>query len=270
MPGPTAAVVESPHKIIVCISFPMIGTRMSTDRQEFHHWTNIFVIFEPPKSTALQYTQSKWLFDASLERVACHLNLVLQGEREILDELRPFQFSSYLFSWRELENLVKRTHGGNLDIVTRAQIQALEFQTPIDHIPSQSSRTPLAPESVSAVMSSGSSRPHHNANPSREQQQSDYELALYLQNLDSTDSDRQLALDIALSLPDTFKCGICLEDVVDEDLALLEQCQHKFCRECLRNYVVSQIRDRRFPIVCPTCMKDRSVNSGSEFNFFSF
>lgn len=233
MPGPTAAVMESPYKVVVCISFPVIITRMSTAGQQLHQWANVFVIFEPPKSSASQYTQPKWLFDVSLERVACRLNLILQGEKE----LHLFRFSSYLFSWRDLENSVNRTptHGGNLNAGTRAQIQALE---PIDHIPSQpsSSRTLFIP-------ASGSSRSHHHdsANPSRKQQQSDYEIAFFLQNFDITDSDRQLALGIASRLPTMFKC-------------------------CLKNYVVSQIRDRRFPIVCPTCKKDRSANSGSEFS----
>ncbi|KAF9064890.1 hypothetical protein BDP27DRAFT_1229708 [Rhodocollybia butyracea] len=57
----------------------------------------------------------------------------------------------------------------------------------------------------------------------------------------------------------TFTCGVCLDVTPDEDLALVEKCQHQFCRECLQNYVLSKISDRRFPIVCPTCMSDKAL-----------
>ncbi|KAE9382455.1 hypothetical protein BT96DRAFT_772677, partial [Gymnopus androsaceus JB14] len=33
---------------------------------------------------------------------------------------------------------------------------------------------------------------------------------------------------------------------------------HQFCRECLQGYVLSKIKDRRFPIVCPICMNDKA------------
>ncbi|KIK58827.1 hypothetical protein GYMLUDRAFT_170497, partial [Collybiopsis luxurians FD-317 M1] len=54
----------------------------------------------------------------------------------------------------------------------------------------------------------------------------------------------------------TFTCGICFEVFPDEDIALVEKCSHKFCREYLQSYTLFKIHDRRFPIVCPTCMSD--------------
>ncbi|KAF9072302.1 hypothetical protein BDP27DRAFT_426350 [Rhodocollybia butyracea] len=49
-----------------------------------------------------------------------------------------------------------------------------------------------------------------------------------------------------------------MELTLNTDLAMVEYCEHKFCRECFLQYLLSKIRDRRFPIACPTCMSDKS------------
>lgn len=36
---------------------------------------------------------------------------------------------------------------------------------------------------------------------------------------------------------ETFTCAICLEDIPEELGILLEECQHKFCRFCLKNVI---------------------------------
>jgi hypothetical protein len=53
-----------------------------------------------------------------------------------------------------------------------------------------------------------------------------------------------------------FKCGICMDDVPDEDVAHVEECQHAYCRDCLRQHIVTKVKDHRFPITCPTCAAD--------------
>lgn len=56
-----------------------------------------------------------------------------------------------------------------------------------------------------------------------------------------------------------FHCGICLEDVLREDVAPVDICGHDFCRDCLRNYVVSKLSEHRFPINCPICASQSSA-----------
>ncbi|KAE9393084.1 hypothetical protein BT96DRAFT_924279, partial [Gymnopus androsaceus JB14] len=89
----------------------------------------------------------------------------------------------------------------------------------------------------------------------QEQQEHDYMIAIQQQQ-QYEDEASQLAL--AASAKVTFECGVCMETVIDEDLALVDNCQHQFCRECLQGYVLSKIKDRRFPIVCPICMNDKA------------
>ncbi|KAJ6556905.1 hypothetical protein B0H10DRAFT_1894687 [Mycena sp. CBHHK59/15] len=38
-----------------------------------------------------------------------------------------------------------------------------------------------------------------------------------------------------------------------EDVALVEPCQHRFCRSCMRIHVESRLDARQLPIYCPTC-----------------
>lgn len=55
--------------------------------------------------------------------------------------------------------------------------------------------------------------------------------------------------------PQTYKCSICMEEPrLDSGLAIRnEACNHIFCRECIRDYVVDQIQNRKFPLTCPDC-----------------
>ncbi|PCH33340.1 hypothetical protein WOLCODRAFT_14646 [Wolfiporia cocos MD-104 SS10] len=53
------------------------------------------------------------------------------------------------------------------------------------------------------------------------------------------------------------KCAICLDDFIEEEIAIFGYCGHQFCKECMRGYVISKINARCYPIVCPTCMTDR-------------
>lgn len=80
----------------------------------------------------------------------------------------------------------------------------------------------------------------------------------------------QAMLDAFNSLrisPEPYNCGVCLEKKTDDaDLAVVVGCKHKFCRECLREYVGQQVSDRKYPVLCPLCMvssaKDR-IPSGA-------
>lgn len=123
-----------------------------------------------------------------------------------------------------------------------------------EHVPHSFSSTSLDPD----------------YNPRELQEQHDYMTAIQQQRRyeDEARHLEQQRLSLAASAQVTFTCGVCMELVLDEDLAFIDKCQHQFCRECLQGYVLSKIQDRRFPIVCPTCMSDKAhPNPGSEIVF---
>ncbi|KAJ6525855.1 hypothetical protein B0H10DRAFT_2156894 [Mycena sp. CBHHK59/15] len=55
-----------------------------------------------------------------------------------------------------------------------------------------------------------------------------------------------------------FNCVVCMETHSLEDVALVEPCQHMFCRSCMRNHVQSRLEARQLPIYCPTCPTGRA------------
>jgi len=54
-----------------------------------------------------------------------------------------------------------------------------------------------------------------------------------------------------------FKCGVCLDEHPEDDVARLYQCLHAFCRDCMREYVRSKLAQHRFPISCPVCLVEK-------------
>jgi len=64
----------------------------------------------------------------------------------------------------------------------------------------------------------------------------------------------------------TFHCNVCLETYAVDDIVRVDLCEHAFCRECLRNYISSKLKDRHFPIFCPTCMTEESTQDHSAIN----
>ena len=55
-----------------------------------------------------------------------------------------------------------------------------------------------------------------------------------------------------------FDCGICLDEHPEDFVARVEQCQHAFCRNCIRDHIISWITDHRYPIFCPICMAGKA------------
>ncbi|TFK66840.1 hypothetical protein BDN72DRAFT_127511 [Pluteus cervinus] len=53
--------------------------------------------------------------------------------------------------------------------------------------------------------------------------------------------------------PKTFECRICFDEHVLDDIARVDGCDHVYCRECLRGYIVEGIKARKYPIRCPVC-----------------
>ncbi|KIO33623.1 hypothetical protein M407DRAFT_17584 [Tulasnella calospora MUT 4182] len=54
--------------------------------------------------------------------------------------------------------------------------------------------------------------------------------------------------------PLTFECNICFQTNREEDLALFDGCDHLFCRDCMKEYIETTVKDlKRYPILCPVC-----------------
>lgn len=74
-----------------------------------------------------------------------------------------------------------------------------------------------------------------------------------------TELENQLATEkeIHVAAHPTFECGICLDEHPEDSVARIPQCQHSFCRDCLRGYIQSKLEEHRFPIFCPMCIAGR-------------
>lgn len=64
----------------------------------------------------------------------------------------------------------------------------------------------------------------------------------------------------------SFECGICLEKFSEDAVARVDVCDHAFCRDCLRNYIISKANDHRYPIPCPICMTESSKEPCGEIS----
>lgn len=49
-------------------------------------------------------------------------------------------------------------------------------------------------------------------------------------------------------------CGVCKEDVSGPDAFLIPDCAHVFCKDCLKQWTITSIDGRRYPVLCPVCM----------------
>ncbi|KAH7105366.1 hypothetical protein BKA62DRAFT_386156 [Auriculariales sp. MPI-PUGE-AT-0066] len=65
-------------------------------------------------------------------------------------------------------------------------------------------------------------------------------------------------------VPQTFDCAVCMETFAQDHVSLVEDCSHVLCRQCMRQYIVSALRDKKFPIPCPLCQAAASGKSSRE------
>jgi len=105
------------------------------------------------------------------------------------------------------------------------------------------------------------SRPRGQFGHSLKQYHNDFKLAAQ-NKLGEFDED---VLDLCAQLEDwelvknaqrLFECGVCMEKQPEDYVALLHPCGHKFCRDCIRNYVGAKLEEHCFPIFCPVCMAE--------------
>ncbi|KAL1748221.1 hypothetical protein HDZ31DRAFT_30262 [Schizophyllum fasciatum] len=74
------------------------------------------------------------------------------------------------------------------------------------------------------------------------------------------EEDRRLRAEreqLAKSAVSIFTCPICFDKHPETDIARIRMCGHTLCRECIRSYILSKIRERSFPMRCPICPTER-------------
>ena len=52
-------------------------------------------------------------------------------------------------------------------------------------------------------------------------------------------------------------CGICADELQAAQALIVPTCNHKFCLDCLRTYVLIKLDEQRYPMACPGCLADR-------------
>lgn len=83
------------------------------------------------------------------------------------------------------------------------------------------------------------------------------------------DEKATAALIASFTSQETFSCGVCMEDKLMEDVARIPECEHQYCRECLRDYLGSQLKDGAFPIMCPGCRAEKLTEPSSMCQYLS-
>ena len=62
-----------------------------------------------------------------------------------------------------------------------------------------------------------------------------------------------------------FTCGVCFDEQPEDFITRIETCDHQFCRDCIQGHVKSKLQERRFPVMCPSCMTSQSGAPGGSF-----
>jgi hypothetical protein len=85
--------------------------------------------------------------------------------------------------------------------------------------------------------------------------------------------NRRLATEwevLAKAIPPPFRCGVCLDEYSEDYVARVPQCQHPFCRDCLRQYVRTKVSEHNCPIFCPTCVAEQETSESEPVCEFSY
>jgi hypothetical protein len=91
-----------------------------------------------------------------------------------------------------------------------------------------------------------------------QQLDADLELALRIQ-AEEAEFEAANALFIeSLGQQEVFDCVMCMEKNPVDDVAIVDGCGHRFCRNCLRQYLTTKLSEANFPIPCPTCSADKN------------
>ena len=273
--GITAAVITRPPEIVLCLKVSVSGQ-------------TIFIVFDshPRPSHPMG---SGFTLNPTLEATAACLDDLLSIDSGILSDPSLYWQAQTMghFSAHILVPRIDARHSPEVDeILMDATIKMLQLMVELSDLKNEQAELIKGNDFLlerlrlqtggkgksravdpgfheSALCSSGS-------NPALEDVDSQVtslseELARSLQaTFDAEDQERATEHNRLQTRHETFECGVCFETFQRDFVARIKGCKHRFCRDCLRQYVISVIEDRRYPITCPTCIAERSTTPMSK------
>lgn len=90
------------------------------------------------------------------------------------------------------------------------------------------------------------------------QADADLEFALRMQAEETELEEENARLIESLGQQETFDCVMCMETNPVDDVAVVDGCEHRFCRDCLKQYLTTKLSEANFPIPCPTCSANKN------------
>ena len=95
----------------------------------------------------------------------------------------------------------------------------------------------------------------NNLNPPPPAEDDDAEIARRLQQqFEEQFKQEQIDLEMARRLNRShFDCAICMTQMSTDDVFIIDQCQHRMCRDCAQGMIQVAIDNNDFPLRCPTC-----------------
>ncbi|KIY62816.1 hypothetical protein CYLTODRAFT_383163 [Cylindrobasidium torrendii FP15055 ss-10] len=124
----------------------------------------------------------------------------------------------------------------------------------------QSSESPRTLASILSAKAPSLPGPSKDKGKRRAEEDIDKSMNLAFQLQQQFDAEaEQMAADrkiVESSAQSTFDCIICLETHPIDYAAYISGCKHTTCRECLRQHIITTLRDHRYPIFCPACVGD--------------
>lgn len=86
----------------------------------------------------------------------------------------------------------------------------------------------------------------------------DREFALRLQEEEAELETANARFIDSFGQQEVFDCVMCMETNPMDDVAVVDGCNHRFCRDCLRQYLTTKLSEANFPIPCPTCSANKN------------
>ena len=64
-------------------------------------------------------------------------------------------------------------------------------------------------------------------------------------------------------------CQICYDTIYIEDMAVMENCDHVYHKECLRDNLAADVENNNFPLICPICKSEKPKNEHQEISQYT-
>ncbi|KAJ7656306.1 hypothetical protein DFH06DRAFT_991709 [Mycena polygramma] len=122
-----------------------------------------------------------------------------------------------------------------------------------------SQRSPSSRKSLGNSRDSQSISGPSASNADWDQAQRDDALKAHAKQREFEEEDARLLVERAALqklAQRVFECGVCFDKHPEDDVARVADCGHGFCRDCMKGYVVSKLKDKLYPIFCPMCVTD--------------